>query len=127
MDADVDHALERISFGAFYQSGQSCSGVQRIIIHADIYDRFRDMLVEKTKTLVAGDPKDRKTFIGPMISEKEAARLDGWIEEAIAAGAKLLAGGKRGGAMREAARPEDGDRGRWEEGGGGEELGNRLH
>jgi acyl-CoA reductase-like NAD-dependent aldehyde dehydrogenase len=109
-DADLDHALARIIFGAFYQSGQSCIGVQRIIIHADIYDKFRDMLVEKTKTLVAGDPKDRKTFIGPMISEKEAARLDGWIAEAIANGAKLLVGGKRDGAMLEATLLEDVDR-----------------
>ncbi len=109
-DADFDHALARIIFGAFYQSGQSCIGVQRIIIHADIYDKFRDMLVAKTKTLVAGDPKDRKTFIGPMISEKEAARLDGWIEEAVANGAKLLVGGKREGAMLEATLLEDVDR-----------------
>ena len=109
-DADFDHALARIIFGAFYQSGQSCIGVQRIIIHADIYDKFRDMLVAKTKALVAGDPKDRKTFIGPMISEKEAARLDGWIEEAVANGAKLLVGGKREGAMLEATLLEDVDR-----------------
>jgi acyl-CoA reductase-like NAD-dependent aldehyde dehydrogenase len=92
-DADLDHALERIIFGAFYQSGQSCIGVQRIIIHEDIYDRFRDMLVEKTKTLVAGDPKDRDTFIGPMISDKEAGRLKGWIDDAIGQGATLLCGG----------------------------------
>ena len=110
-DADLDHALARIIFGAFYQSGQSCIGVQRIIIHADIYDKFRAMLVEKTKTLVAGDPKDRKTFIGPMISEKEAARLDGWIAEAVANGAKLLVGGKREGAMLEATLLEEVDRG----------------
>ncbi|PAL23156.1 aldehyde dehydrogenase family protein [Sphingopyxis sp. GW247-27LB] len=110
-DADLDHALARIIFGAFYQSGQSCIGVQRIIIHADIYDKFRDMLVEKTKMLVAGDPKDRKTFIGPMISEKEAARLGGWIDEAVAGGAKLLVGGQRDGAMLEATLLEDVDRG----------------
>ena len=60
------------------------------------------MLVAKTKTLVAGDPKDRGTFIGPMISESEARRLDGWIKEAVSAGAKLLCGGKRDGAMLEA-------------------------
>ena len=101
-DADLDHALARIVFGAFYQSGQSCIGVQRIIIHADIYNRFRDMLVENTRTLVAGDPKDRNTFIGPMISEKEAARLKGWIDGAVGAGATLLCGGKRDGAMLEA-------------------------
>jgi acyl-CoA reductase-like NAD-dependent aldehyde dehydrogenase len=109
-DADLDDALERVIFGAFYQSGQSCIGVQRILIHADVYDRFRDMLVAKTKTLVAGDPKDRNTFIGPMISEGEAKRLDTWIQEAVAKGAKLLCGGKREGAMLEASLLENVDR-----------------
>lgn len=109
-DADLDHALARIIFGAFYQSGQSCIGVQRIIIHSDIYDRFRDMLVAKTKTLIAGDPKERDTFIGPMISEKEATRLDNWIQAAVAGGAKLLVGGKRDGAMLQATLLENVDR-----------------
>lgn len=106
-DADLDDALERVIFGAFYQSGQSCIGVQRILIHRDVYDRFREMLVERTRKLVAGDPKDRDTFIGPMISESEAKRLDGWIQEAVAAGAKLLCGGKRDGAMLEATLLEN--------------------
>jgi len=101
-DADLKDALERVIFGAFYQSGQSCIGVQRILIHRAVYVRFREMLVEKTKTLVSGDPKKRETFIGPMISEGEAKRLDGWIQEAVAAGATLLCGGKRDGAMLEA-------------------------
>lgn len=92
-DADLDDALERVIFGAFYQSGQSCIGVQRIIIHAEVYDEFKAMLVEKTKTLVAGDPKDRETFIGPMISNGEARRLKGWIDEAVEGGATLLCGG----------------------------------
>jgi acyl-CoA reductase-like NAD-dependent aldehyde dehydrogenase len=109
-DADLDDALERIIFGAFYQSGQSCIGVQRIIIHADIYDRFRDMLVARTRTLVAGDPKDRNTFIGPMISEKEASRLKGWIDSAVAGGAKLLVGGGCTGNMLEATLLEGVDR-----------------
>ncbi|MDF7776411.1 aldehyde dehydrogenase family protein [Sphingomonas sp. AOB5] len=101
-DADLRDALERVIFGAFYQSGQSCIGVQRILIHRAVYVQFRDMLVTKTKSLVAGDPKDRETFIGPMISEGEAKRLDGWIQEAVAGGATLLCGGKRDGAMLEA-------------------------
>jgi acyl-CoA reductase-like NAD-dependent aldehyde dehydrogenase len=108
-DADLADALERTIFGAFYQSGQSCIGVQRILIHADVYDRFRDMLVAKTKTLVAGDPKDRNVFIGPMISESEARRLDGWIQEAVAGGATLLCGGRRDGAMLEATLLEQVD------------------
>ena len=106
-DADLDDALERVIFGAFYQSGQSCIHAQRIIVHADVYDRFRDMFVARAKTLVAGDPKDRNVFIGPMISEGEARRLDGWIQAAVASGAKLLCGGKRDGAMLEATIIED--------------------
>ncbi len=106
-DANLADALERVIFGAFYQSGQSCIGVQRIVIHTDVYDEFRDMLVAKTKTLVAGDPHDRATFIGPMISEGEAKRLDSWIQEAVAQGATLLCGGKREGAMLEATLLED--------------------
>ncbi|MGF7147659.1 acyl-CoA reductase-like NAD-dependent aldehyde dehydrogenase [Sphingomonas zeicaulis] len=109
-DADLADAVDRVIFGAFYQSGQSCIGVQRIIAHADIYDQFRDMLVAKTKTLIAGDPKDRDTFVGPMIDVKEATRLDGWIQEALAKGATLLCGGKRDGAMLEATLLENVDR-----------------
>lgn len=109
-DADLDDALERIVFGAFYQSGQSCIGVQRIIVHESVYGRFRDMLVDRTKTLKAGDPKDRETFIGPMISEGEARRLKGWIDEAVAGGARLLCGGGRKGNMLEATLLEGVDR-----------------
>ena len=108
-DADLDDALERVVFGAFYQSGQSCIGVQRIIIHEKIYDTFKDMLVTKTKSLISGDPKKRETFIGPMISEGEASRLHGWIESAVAGGAKLLCGGNRKGNMLEATLLENVD------------------
>ncbi len=110
-DADLDDALERIVFGAFYQSGQSCIGVQRIIIHESIYDKFKEMLVAKTRTLVSGDPKERDTFIGPMISEGEAKRLHGWIESAVDGGATLLCGGDRTGNMLEATLLENVDTG----------------
>ncbi|NYT84775.1 aldehyde dehydrogenase family protein [Pollutimonas harenae] len=102
VDADLDDVIERVLFGAFYQSGQSCIGVQRIIIHVDIYDRFRDMLVARTKALVVGDPKQRETSIGPMIDVKEATRLEAWVKEAVAAGGTLLCGGSRDGAMLDA-------------------------
>ncbi|TMJ17895.1 MAG: aldehyde dehydrogenase family protein [Alphaproteobacteria bacterium] len=101
-DADLEDAVERIVFGAFYQSGQSCIGVQRIIAHEAVYDELRDRLVERTRKLVGGNPHDRDTFIGPMISEGEASRLDGWIQEAVESGATLLCGGGREGAMLEA-------------------------
>ncbi|MBC8187065.1 MAG: aldehyde dehydrogenase family protein [Proteobacteria bacterium] len=106
-DADLDDAVERIVFGAFYQSGQSCIGVQRIIVHSSVYNEFRTALVEKTRTLESGDPKLESTFIGPMISEKEATRLHGWIEAAVESGATLLCGGEREGAMLEATLLEN--------------------
>ena len=106
-DADLDDAVDRTVFGAFYQSGQSCIGVQRIVVHDDVYDAFKDKLVAKTKTLIAGDPHNRDTFVGPMIDVKEAERLDKWIEEAVAGGATLLCGGKRDGAMLEATLLEN--------------------
>jgi acyl-CoA reductase-like NAD-dependent aldehyde dehydrogenase len=106
-DTDLIDVCERIIFGAFYQSGQSCIGVQRIIIHDAVYADLRKLLVQKAGSLVCGDPKDENTFIGPMIDEKEARRLDGWIQEAIAKGATLLCGGGRQGAMLEATLLED--------------------
>lgn len=101
-DADLSDAIERILFGAFYQSGQSCIGVQRILVHEELYDDFRRRLVDATKKLRSGDPKDEKTSIGPMISEGEALRLEKWIMEAVDAGATLLCGGDRNGAMLDA-------------------------
>ncbi|MDX1564764.1 MAG: aldehyde dehydrogenase family protein [Phycisphaeraceae bacterium] len=104
---DLDDAVDRIIFGAFYQSGQSCVGVQRILIHESIYDAVKEKLVAATKKLEKGDPKDEKTFIGPMISEKEAKRLDDWIASATEAGADLLCGGGREGALLDATLLEN--------------------
>ncbi len=101
-DADLEDAVDRTVFGAFYQSGQSCIGVQRILVHTDVYEAFREQLVAATKKLIAGNPADEETFVGPMIDVKEAARLDRWITEARDAGATLLCGGSREGAMLEA-------------------------
>ncbi len=104
---DLNDAVERIIFGAFYQSGQSCIGVQRIMIHSSIYDELRNKLVDKAGKLIAGDPKDEKTFVGPMISEKEATRLHDWVLAAKERGAKVACGGNRTGAMLEATLLED--------------------
>jgi len=98
-DSNLEDAIQRILIGAFYQSGQSCISVQRIYAHRSIYDHFRTRLVEAAKTLKMGDPKDEATFIGPIISEDEAKRIQSWIQIAIDAGAKLLCGGKRDGVM----------------------------
>jgi acyl-CoA reductase-like NAD-dependent aldehyde dehydrogenase len=109
-DWDLADAVDRIVTGAFYQSGQSCISVQRILVHEEVYENFRERLVEATRALPMGDPRDEKTFIGPMISEQEAERLHGWIEAAVKGGAKLLCGGGRKGAMLEATLLEDAPR-----------------
>jgi acyl-CoA reductase-like NAD-dependent aldehyde dehydrogenase len=106
-DADLADAVDRLIIGAFYQSGQSCIKAQRILIHESIYDEFKQRFIEKSKSLVSGDPKNEDTFIGPMIDEKEAKRLEDWINLAIAAGGKLLCGGKRQGVMLDATLLED--------------------
>ncbi len=106
-DADLDDTVKRLIVGAFYQSGQSCIGVQRILIHEKIYAELKERLVQATLKLVAGDPKNEDTFIGPMIAESEAERLEQWIAEAAAAGGTILCGGQRNGAILEATLLEN--------------------
>jgi acyl-CoA reductase-like NAD-dependent aldehyde dehydrogenase len=112
-DTDLSDAVDRIVFGAYYQSGQSCISVQRVIVHSDVYEEFKKAYVEKVSHLVHGDPLDESTFIGPMIAESEAKRLEQWIGQALEKGATLLCGGKRDGAMLQATIlenvPEDCD------------------
>ncbi|MCA9243605.1 MAG: aldehyde dehydrogenase family protein [Phycisphaerales bacterium] len=98
-DADLDRAAERITFGAFYQSGQSCISVQRVLIQADVYDDLRDRLVAGAEALKAGDPMDEYTFIGPLITLDDARRVEEWVNAAVKAGARVLCGGRRDGAI----------------------------
>ncbi len=98
-DADLVEAVNRVSFGSFYQSGQSCISVQRIYVHTTIYQRFKERLLDKIQTLEVGDPRDADTNIGPLITEKEAKRVQAWVQEAVNQGATLLCGGERNGAI----------------------------
>ncbi|HET6906518.1 MAG TPA: aldehyde dehydrogenase family protein [Rhodanobacteraceae bacterium] len=106
VDADqrgrLDFVVERLISGSFYQSGQSCIKVQRILVHASLYDEVKRRFVEATRKLKAGDPKDPETFLGPMIDEAAATRLESWIGEARQSGAKVLCGGGRQGNMLQA-------------------------
>lgn len=94
-DSDLEDAVERNLFGGYYQSGQSCIGVQRIFVHRDVYDEFRKRFVESVSGLKAGNPMDEDTFIGPIISDKECSRIEHWVNEAVDGGANILTGGKR--------------------------------
>ncbi len=100
-DADLEWAAETCVSGAFWAAGQNCIGVQRIYIHREVYDRFRDDFVARTKAYTIGDKLDEATDMGPMITETEAERVEGWVAEAVELGAAVLAGGKRSGALME--------------------------
>jgi acyl-CoA reductase-like NAD-dependent aldehyde dehydrogenase len=102
-DADLDDAVERNVFGGYYQSGQSCISVQRIYVHESVYGAFRDKFVPAVKALKMGDPSREETFIGPMISEDDAKRIERTIQDAVKRGAKLLTGGRRDRNMMEPA------------------------
>jgi len=93
--APLDHVVERLVFGAYYQSGQSCISVQRIYAHSAIYEKLRRKLKAAVTRLPMGDPHDEKTFIGPMVNDEAAQRVESWIAAARKGGAKVLAGGPR--------------------------------
>jgi acyl-CoA reductase-like NAD-dependent aldehyde dehydrogenase len=108
-DADIAYAVPKCVTGGFANSGQVCISIQRIYIHESRYDEFRNMFVSSVKASGFGDPASDKTLVGPMIDEGEAKRVEGWIKDAVAQGAVLLAGGGRKGAMLEPAVLENVD------------------
>ncbi|WP_406863432.1 aldehyde dehydrogenase family protein [Streptomyces sp. HUAS MG47] len=97
-EADLDWAATRIATFSNYQGGQSCISVQRVIADAAVYDRLLPKIVAAVEAQVTGDPTDDATDVGPLVDENAAKRVESWVDEAVAAGAKLLAGGKRDGA-----------------------------
>lgn len=98
-DADVPHAADRMITGAFSYAGQSCISVQRVYAHADIYESLVDDFLPRVEALKVGDPLDEETDVGPMIDRGAAERIESWVKEAVAGGAKLLAGGQRDGNL----------------------------
>lgn len=103
----LDFVVERVVFGAFYQSGQSCISVQRVLVHSSLYEEFRTRFCARVAALESGDPKKEDTFLGPMIDEAAAIRLERWILQAKERGARVLVGGGRKGAMLEATVVEN--------------------
>jgi glyceraldehyde-3-phosphate dehydrogenase (NADP+) len=93
--ADVEWAAKRVATGGFAYAGQSCISVQRVFVHEAIYDDFAAHLVARVESLVVGDPLDATTDVGPMIDTGEVDRIESWVNEAVADGARVLAGGTR--------------------------------
>lgn len=100
-DAELDYATDRIVKGAFGQAGQSCISVQRIFVQQDIYEKIMEVFVEKTKKLKIGDPLDRKTDIGTMVSEQAVKNTAAMVNDAKKEGAKIHTGGTANGGFYE--------------------------
>jgi glyceraldehyde-3-phosphate dehydrogenase (NADP+) len=98
-DCDLDRAVKDCVSGAFWAAGQNCIGVQRIYIMEPVYKRFETMFVSRTRNYKVGPKMEEDTDMGPMISEGEAKRIEGWVEEAVKGGARVLTGHQREGAV----------------------------
>ncbi len=92
-DGDINKAVEKAVLGGYAIAGQVCISVQRVFVHEDVFEEFVVKIKEKVKTLRVGDPMDENTDVGPMITQNDVLRIQGWIEEAVQKGARLEAGG----------------------------------
>src|SRR6478736_3026666 len=92
--ADIETAAKKVSVAGFSHAGQSCISTQRIYVHESVRERFLDALVPLVEGLVVGDPLDERTDVSALISTGERDRVQSWIDEAVAGGAEILAGGK---------------------------------
>jgi acyl-CoA reductase-like NAD-dependent aldehyde dehydrogenase len=97
-DCDLAATVEACVSGAFWAAGQNCIGTQRILVHASIYEAFRERFVALTRSMVLGDPARRETDMGPMITEAAARRVEALVDQALEEGATLLCGHQREGA-----------------------------
>ena len=93
-DADLDLAAQRVAFGGYYQAGQSCISVQRVLVQSEVYEDFSARLVKQIESLKVGDPMDPTVDVGPVIQKSEVGRIDEWVQEAVLQGATILTGGK---------------------------------
>ena len=112
-DADLDYAVNASAVGAFMHQGQICMSARRIIVEEPIAESFIERLVEKTKGLASGDPKKHETIIGPLITPEALKTVKSRVDDAVAKGAKVLAGGEADGSVYQATLltdvPEDAD------------------
>src|SRR5438093_6543064 len=112
-DADLEFAVNASAFGAYLHKGQICMSARKIIVERSIADEFVARLAEKTKTLKTGDPKEPDTIIGPLINEHALRMVKSRVDDAVAKGASLLAGGEAAGACYQATLltnvPDDSD------------------
>ncbi|TMW74056.1 aldehyde dehydrogenase family protein [Alteribacter natronophilus] len=105
-DADLDAAVDGSLFGIFNNTGQSCEARSRLFVHEDIYDEFMEKFTEKTKKLQVGNPLDKGTHLGSIISQDQVDVIDGYVQRAVKDGAKVVTGGEQ-------IRPDGHEEGFW--------------
>jgi aldehyde dehydrogenase (NAD+) len=94
-DADMERATQAANFGSFMHQGQICMSVEKVLVHEKIFDHFLKRFIERAKLLKVGDPtKNKEHIIGPLINDKQVAKVREQLEDAIAKGAKVVLGGK---------------------------------
>ncbi|TDL31183.1 aldehyde dehydrogenase family protein [Jeotgalibacillus sp. S-D1] len=98
-DADIAQSAKLVAQKSFNNAGQVCISVQRVYVHEEVYEDFLSKVCEATEQIKLGDPLNEDTQMGPMISEEEAVRVEQWVNEAVDAGAKVVAGGAREGVF----------------------------
>ncbi len=98
-DADLEIAVAQSVAGGYTNAGQNCISVQGMLIQHDVFEEFADRFIEGTKQLVVGDPRDADVDVGPMITLEDAERAESWVADAVSAGANVLYGNQREGAM----------------------------
>lgn len=94
-DADLGRAAARVAFGGYYQAGQSCIAVQRVLVQESVAAEFQERLATEVGKLKTGDPMDPETDVGPLIDHDSLERVSAWVDEAVQAGAEIVTGGKR--------------------------------
>ncbi|MEV6711138.1 aldehyde dehydrogenase family protein [Lentzea sp. NPDC051208] len=105
-DADLDHAVDAATFGAFHNAGQICMSTDRILVHRAVAEEFTAKLAAKVASLPHGDPADPGTVIGPVINPRAAARVAALVEDAVANGATVRAGGNGGATVLDGVTPQ---------------------
>ena len=93
-DADLDEAVKAAAFGAFMNQGQICMSTERIIVVAAVAEAFAEKFANKAKSMATGDPREGKTPLGAVVDAKTVTHVNSLIDDAVAKGAKLIAGGK---------------------------------
>lgn len=94
-DADVERAAESVARGCFTNAGQICTASERILVHEDVHDAFRDRLLSHAEAVTLGHPLSQETDMGPLNNESVAEKMDAHVEDAVSKGATLLLGGAR--------------------------------